>query len=245
MKKISLAILIGGVILAISGIATAGITIPAKKPATVPVDQIERGVFVDYGYDSPPWYPQNCSTTTYETDTYRWAPKISWASLPVDVTIYTGSAPISGTFEAIKDGFTTWDDETGTTLYGSISENTTSGPGVSLNGENTVQWGTIDGPGGIIGVTYYWYYSATKQMMEFDMVLDASESWSTSTTGVLDAFDVQNVATHEVGHTLVLGDIRSPKSCGLTMHAFTWWGDIIKRDLAPGDILGVKAIYGE
>jgi len=53
------------------------------------------------------------------------------------------------------------------------------------------------------------------------------------------------VMTHELGHTLVLDDLRSPKDGALTMHAYTWLGDDFKRDLGTGDILGIEEIYGE
>lgn len=237
MKKF-LIILVGILVLMLSG----SLVVAQGKPRSdkIQAPKIERGVFVDYGYSSPPWYPP-----TEETDTYRWAPRIKWAagSLPLTVKVYTGTEPISGTFPVIKAGFTAWDTETGTSLYDSIAEITSSGPGVVLDGENTVQWGTIDGPGGIIGVTYYWYYTTTKEMVKFDIVLDSSESWSL--TGAEDAFDVQNVATHEAGHTLVLQDLRSPRDGALTMHAYTWLGDTVKKTLGLGDILGVEAIYGE
>ncbi len=203
--------------------------------------KIEKGVFVDHGYSSPPWYPP-----TEETDSYRWGPKIYWAdsSPQVDVIIYTGEQP-SGldTFEAIKAGFTAWDDETGAFLYGSFPEGLGSGPGVVLDGKNTVQWAPIDGSSGIIGVTYYWYYTATKEMIEFDIVLDRDEPWATERTPI--AFDVQNIATHEAGHTLGLKDLRSPKDGALTMHAYTWKGDDFKKTLGSGDILGIQKIYGE
>ena len=209
-----------------------------KPELSAPV--IERGVFVDHGYSSPPWYPPEEAT-----DRYQWGPKIDWAreDLPIDISIYTEDEPILETFEAIKSGFTVWDDETSTFLYESIEEETGFWPGIVLDSKNTVAWGEIDGPGGIIGVTYYWYYTATKEMMEFDIVLDSKESWSL--TGAEDVFDVQNIATHEAGHTLVLGDLRSPKDGALTMHAYTWLGDTVKRILGSGDILGVRAIYGE
>jgi hypothetical protein len=240
------------VVIAILGLIVSGCFIPLKS--VVPTSEkgnpkhelgapkIERGVFVDYGYSSPPWYPPEEAT-----DRYKWGPKIDWAreDLPVDISIYTKYEPISGTFEAIESGFTIWDDETGTSLYGSITEKNVSEswPGIALDDENTVAWGAIDGPGGIIGVTYYWYYTASKEMVEFDIVLDFEESWSL--TGEGDTFDVQNIATHEAGHTLVLGDLRSPKDGALTMHAYTWLGDTVKRTLGSGDILGVQAIYGE
>jgi len=241
-------------VIAILGLIVSGCSIPLKS--VVPTSEkgnpkpelgapvIERGVFVDHGYSSPPWYPPE-----EETDRYQWGPKIYWAreDLPVDISIYTEDEliPISGTFEAIKSGFTVWDNETDTSLYGSITERNGSWSGIALDDENTVAWGEIDGPGGIIGVTYYWYYTATKEMVEFDIVLDSEESWSLTGEENAFAFDVQNIATHEAGHTLVLGDLRSPKDGALTMHAYTWLGDIVKRTLGSGDILGVRAIYGE
>lgn len=235
---LKLGILVVATILALSGAVVLGQGNGRNNKIQAP--EIERGVFVDYGYNSPPWYPP-----TEETDSYRWAPKIYWAAgLPLTVKVYTGDEPIPGTFSAIVAGFTAWDTETGTSLYGSVNESATSGPGVVLDNQNTVQWATIDGPGGIIGATYYWYYTATKEMVEFDMVLDKDEPWATDGTSTT-AFDVQNVATHEVGHTLVLQDLRSPRDGALTMHAYTWKGDIIKRTLGAGDILGVKAIYGD
>jgi len=239
------------VIIAILGLILSGCIAPLES--VVPTSEkgnpkpelatptIERGVFTDYGYSSPPWYPPS-----KETESYRWAPRIYWVAddLPIDITVYTANEPISlDTFVPIKTGFTTWDAEIGTTLYGSITEeNLETSPGVVLDGANTVTWASIDGPGGIIGVTYYWY-TATKEMVEFDIVLDSAESWSL--TGEEDAFDVQNIATHEAGHTLVLSDLRSPKDGALTMHAYTWLGDDMKKTLGLGDILGVEAIYGE
>jgi hypothetical protein len=229
-KKTGLVILVAVAILTLTWTVIEGK--PNEGKGKVQAPAIERGVFVDYGYSSPPWYPPE-----EETDTYRWAPRICWAgeNLPLAVTVYTGAEPVSGSFGAIASGFTAWDATTSTSLYGSIIE--------ALDGQNTVSWAAIDGPGGIIGATYYWYYTATKEMAEFDIVLDSSDPWSLA--GASDAFDVQNIATHEAGHTLVLQDLRSPRDGALTMHAYTWKGDTGKRTLGTGDILGVKAIYGE
>ena len=238
------------VVIAILGLIVSGCFIPLKS--VVPTSEkgnpkhelgapkIERGVFVDYGYSSPPWYPPED-----ETDSYRLGPKLHWDSinLPIDVTVYSKDA-LTGVFVAVSPALEEWDGCTLTELYGIVIEDsTTPPPGAVLDGENTMSWGTIDGPGGIIGVCYYWYYANTKEMVEFDIVFDIEEMWST--VGATDAFDVQNIATHELGHTLVLQDLRSPKDGALTMHAYTWLGDTVKRTLGSGDILGVQAIYGE
>ena len=87
-------------------------------------------------------------------------------------------------------------------------------------------------------MTSFVFYVNTKELIEFDIIFDSEENW-------LTGFDIQNVATHELGHTLVLDDLRSPRDGALTMHAYTWPGDTIKRDLGSGDIRGIQAIYGE
>lgn len=232
-KKVGIALLL------VTGLLMLSLGSVAAKPVP-PAPEIKKGVFVDYGYSSPPWYPPKD-----ETDSYRWGPPIHWAEtdLPVDCTVYTKDAP-GGAFAAVSPAFTEWDGYTPASLYSTPSENTDDplGPPV-LDGENTMSWGTIDGPGGIIGVCHYWYWVNTKEMVEFDIVFDIDETWSTTEDS--NAFDVQNIATHELGHTLVLQDLRSPRDGALTMHAYTWLGDTWKGTLGSGDILGVQAIYGE
>ena len=217
------------VVIAILGLIVSGCSIPLKS--VVPTSEkgnpkpelgapvIERGVFVDHGYSSPPWYPPED-----ETDSYRLGPKLYWNSinLPIDVKVYSKDA-LTGVFVAVLAALEEWDGYTLTDLYDKVIEDSTTPP-----------------PGAV----HYWYYANNKEMVEFDIVFDIEETWST-TVGATGAFDVQNIATHEAGHTLVLGDLRSPKDGALTMHAYTWLGDTVKRTLGSGDILGVRAIYGE
>jgi len=203
---------------------------------------LEQVTFVNIPYwSSPPWYPPE-----NETDSYRLVSGgIRWfaADPLLDCVVYTLNAP-GGAFDAVVPGFHEWDSATTAAIYNSISENSTDpAPGIVADGVNTISWGHIDGPGGTIGVTNFWYWPNTKEVVEFDMVLDDEEPWSV--TGDPDAFDVQNVTTHELGHTLVLDDLRSPRDGALTMHAYTWPGDVGKRTLGAGDILGIRAIYGE
>jgi len=239
MKRVLFAALVITALL----LSLAGTVAAAGSPSK----DIERGVFVDHGYSSPPyssppWYPP-----AEETDSYQWAPRYYWAGddLPLDFTVYTLGAP-SGAFGAVTPAFDEWDGYTSATIYDSVGEDTlATPPGAVRDEENTMSWDVIDGPGGIIAVCYYWYWVNTKELVEVDIVFDITESWSTSTTVPLDKFDVQNIATHELGHTLVLGDLRSPKDGALTMHAYTWTGDAVKRTLGSGDILGIQAIYGE
>ncbi|MFH1718803.1 MAG: matrixin family metalloprotease, partial [Planctomycetota bacterium] len=142
-------------------------------------------------------------------------------------------------FVAVEAAFGTWDGAViNTDIYGTIHNGGTP-PGVN----NSVSWGPIDGPGGIIAQTSFSFWPNTKELVEFDIVFDADEDWSTDETE--DTFDVQSVMTHELGHTLALDDLRSPRDGALTMHAYTWPEDTGKSTLGTGDVLGIQAIYGE
>ena len=54
--------------------------------------------------------------------------------------------------------------------------------------------------------------------------------------------DFLNIATHEAGHAAGLG--HAPDTClDETMYRFASEGEINKRDLNPGDIAGIVALY--
>jgi len=198
--------------------------------------EIGMVTFVNIPYwNTPPWYPDGCDENA---ETYRLVRGgIQWDSeiLPVDCAVYTSGAP-DGAFGAILDAFDEWEYWTSTDIYENIEENPTNGV------DNTVRWDTIDGPGGAIAMTQFMFWVRTKELIMFNIIFDSEEGWSTDEA--IGTFDVQNVMTHELGHTLVLDDLRSLRDGALTMHAYTWPGDITKRDLGLGDILGIQAIYG-
>jgi len=243
--KILMVILAGLLVLSVSTPVTPAGGKGAGKPDAKGPPAMETITFANIPYwSSPPWYPEQCEDTD---ETYRLIMGgLHWAEgdLSVDCVVYTADAPIEGTFDAMKTAFGTWDDATSTAIYGSITENTgDTPPGIAADGINTVSWGPIDGPGGIIAQTSFSYWPNTKELAGFDIVFDEEEPWSV--TGEGDYFDVQNVMTHELGHTLALDDLRSPRTGALTMHAYTWPGDTGKRTLGAGDILGIQAIYGQ
>lgn len=149
-------------------------------------------------------------------------------------------------FAEVAKGFAAWNG-VGTDYIATVTRDDEVGPSLDEpDYTNTVSWGEIDGDAGpIIAVCYFWYYVNTKELIDCDIIFDEDEPWSISDEVPDDAFDVWNITTHEAGHTLVLGDLRSPKDGALTMHAYTWLGDDVKRTLGSGDTLGIQAIYGE
>jgi hypothetical protein len=171
---------------------------------------------------------------------------IHWASADLPVEYYVnedGTPDVSGTneFLSVQASFQTWENDSGSYIDYTYM-GTTSRSGSSNDGFNVVSWQSIDGSGGTLAETSYWYESSTKLLFEFDIVFDEDETWSVSSE--LGKYDVRNIGTHEVGHTLVLNDLYDLADAEETMYGYSSTGETKKRNLYTGDIAGVRSIYG-
>ncbi len=127
--------------------------------------------------------------------------------------------------------------------------------GGRMDGKNVVGWKAIKGTA--IAITYVWYYTATGRIAEFDMAFNNTFPWSyTPPTGIdsidyddpdnsgaAGTYDLQNIGTHEAGHTLMLNDLYNTAQAYLTMYGYGSTAELKKDSLANGDVLGVQAIY--
>ena len=55
--------------------------------------------------------------------------------------------------------------------------------------------------------------------------------------------DLQNIATHELGHSAGMGDLYSLSCDQETMFGYSQEGETNKRDLNNGDIAGITSLY--
>ncbi|KAF5195574.1 Metalloendoproteinase 5-mmp [Thalictrum thalictroides] len=88
----------------------------------------------------------------------------------------------------------------------------------------------FDGPGGILAHTY----APPAGVSHYD----ADEKWGTTDTK-MDEFDLESVVLHEIGHALGLQHTAVP---GAVMVSTIGPG-VIKRDLQPDDIEGIRTLY--
>jgi hypothetical protein len=58
-------------------------------------------------------------------------------------------------------------------------------------------------------------------------------------------FDVENIATHEIGHVVGLADLYQSRYNLLTMYGYSGALETFKRSLEPGDTAGTQALYGQ
>lgn len=108
--------------------------------------------------------------------------------------------------------------------------------------KNTMVWGNYP-ESGVIAVTIVWFNRATKTILEFDMVFDTDYAWG---DGAVDSsvMDLQNIATHELGHGAGLDDVYQNPSYQETMYGYSTSGETSKRDLYTGDKEGITKLYG-
>lgn len=159
-------------------------------------------------------------------------------------------------FNILTNGIAKWEDAT--------DGNVTNGTGVDILGsgsttsqtlvadlqapdnQNEVYFADITDPG-VIAVTIVWGIfggpPANRQLVEWDQVYDdVSFDWSTAAAGVTGKMDFDNIATHELGHSVGMGDLYN--SCTEeTMYSYADFAETKKRDLNSGDITGIDKLY--
>ena len=114
------------------------------------------------------------------------------------------------------------------------------------DGKNEVYFANVSSPGAIAVTVVWGIFSGpveNRKLVEWDQVYDDRDyNWSGSASGEAGKMDFENIATHELGHSVGLGDLYN--SCTEeTMYGYASYGEINKRDLNTGDIAGVNALY--
>ncbi|MBI4258157.1 MAG: matrixin family metalloprotease [Thaumarchaeota archaeon] len=139
-----------------------------------------------------------------------------------------------------------WEDAAATDILGdgSITAATLVADTDNPDGVNEVYFGGV-GSEGAIAVTIVWgvFFGppSQRELVEWDQVYDQVDfDWSS--TGEADKMDFENIATHELGHSVGMG--HPDDTCTEeTMYRFADLGETKKRDLHTGDIAGIQDLY--
>jgi hypothetical protein len=227
--------------------AAAGPVVIERDGQGRPTVIIEQGRGKDAGlvkvtqihYVKPDGRPQppNKQDTCYKLAQWRWI-----TELPVEYIINPNyDLPRTTIMNAIENACTAWDDETLKGLFSTPATGEASWD--SYDGINSISFGNYGSPG-VIAVTLTWYTQGkTKEAVESDILFDTDYTWgdATKSPGVMD---LQNIATHEIGHTLGLSDTYSTSCQNVTMYGYSDYGETSKRTLDIPDITGLQKIYG-
>ncbi|RKY77553.1 hypothetical protein DRQ00_06725 [candidate division KSB1 bacterium] len=152
---------------------------------------------------------------------------------------------ISGALEAILAAANTWNSVYGSRFHFEYGGSTTASAPYYDN-QNVIRWNESIGDSSVIAYVSTWFNSQTKVIAECDLVFNGSLNWLASEQGVPGTYDVQNVATHEMGHFYCFGDLYGDADSEKTMYGYvTNKGEIKKRSLSWAEEMGVRYIYGE
>lgn len=148
--------------------------------------------------------------------------------------------------DSINNGVYEWEKYSNPNIFGvgrqddyaQINENT-------VDGRNVVVFGNYP-DSRVIAVTTIWGYFGgspkTRELVEWDMLFNTYFHWGDATVDS-SLMDVQNIATHELGHSAGMDDLYSTSCIAETMYGYSDYGEISKRDLNQGDIAGIQGLY--
>jgi len=248
MKKLGLGILIGVVVLALSGVAVAISNQGAEKSKAPDLEKIE---FIHYKKDfakpEAAKAPKPPSCYKFLTGSkVKWPSTVSYVINPVNPRQILDETFVTS---AVSTSAESWDNVTSKELMNdtyAIDYTATYG---AQDYENVITFGNYPTEG-VIAVTTVWYNPATKAIVEFDVMFDTDYTWGnaglTSETelGDTSVMDLQNIATHELGHGVGLADIYSSTCSAVTMYGYSDYGETQKRTLETPDITGLQTLYG-
>jgi hypothetical protein len=170
------------------------------------------------------------TATCYKLAGWKW-------SGPITYTVDTSDSSL---VRAVEAADAEWDSNTGQTLFNAPKEGTYAW-GVR-DFHNSISFGNYK-TSDVIAVTTTWYVRGSKTAVESDILFDTDFPWGDAATN-LSVMDLQNIATHEIGHTLGLSDLYTSSCSQVTMFGYSTEGDIDKRTLEPSDIIGLQKLYG-
>jgi len=172
----------------------------------------------------------------------KWKSLESWMVNPSN----TEGLDSSFVFSNLGADIQKWEDASSTDILGdgSTTGDTLVADTISPDGKNEVYFGDVSSSGAI-AVTIVWGIfrgkPSQRELVEWDQVYDQVDfDWSSS--GEAGKMDFENIAQHELGHSVGMGHPDS--TCTEeTMYAFASSGETKKRTLEAGDIAGVNNLY--
>lgn len=146
---------------------------------------------------------------------------------------------------AIGDAATEWDSQTSINIFGSLTHSASANFDSTPDGVNELSFGDYP-TNGVIAVARVWgIFSGPpsgRYIDQFDIQFDTDFAWGTS--GAATLMDLQNIATHEIGHGVGLDDVYEPACSEVTEYGYSDYGETKKRTLEQQDINGLQSLYG-
>jgi hypothetical protein len=239
MKKVFLAliVLVGLSLVWVKSVKSKDETPPGleKKPP------LEKRVFIHYkkDYAKP---PQAGGKKPAEVKCYGFLSKGAKLKSTKDLYVNTNVD-----LSAVELAGNEWGSHTAAKLFGSyIPDATANWDSEVADGRSELVLGDYP-QSGVIAVTVAWGYFSVppsfREITEFDVLFDKDYVWG-EVKNNSEVMDWQNIATHEIGHGVGMGDVYQSGCSLVTMYGYSDYGEIQKRTLELQDIAGLLELYG-
>lgn len=213
---------------------------------------LEKKLFIHYpkghvNEAKPPWAGGGDKSSDCFEDFGR---DIIWKQLPL--TVYINPSNIDFMSEdfvvwSIVWGAEEWDEWTSQELFYQYWIDYSASVDFSVpDGKNEIAFGFYSDTNAIAVTVVWGYFSGPpkgRRIVEADMLFNNYYWWGDASWDPF-VMDVQNIATHEFGHVVGLADLYTAGCSQETMYGYSTYGDLSKRDLFVGDILGIRELYG-
>ena len=176
---------------------------------------------------------------------------VKWRTLPVDFVVNPSPFEDEGSVvNAMATGAEKWDNETRTKLFGSYSVDYSADwddTPTTRDGVNEMSFEELPNAN-TIAITVTWgYFSGSRhsrEIIEFDILYNLQYQWGDAEMDPT-VMDIENIAVHEIGHGLGLGDLYNGTCAQETMYGYSSNGETEKRSLNGGDLRGIQKLYGK
>ncbi|MFZ5365903.1 MAG: matrixin family metalloprotease [Patescibacteria group bacterium] len=244
MRKVVLGLLLGVISLAVLGTVVVAIA-KAQERGKANAPDLEKIEFIHRkkGFARPDQAKAPKPPSCYKFLTPGKNP-IRWQVLPVNYEINpTNRQGLDAGFitSAVFNSAETWDTATSKELMNDVYTLDDSATYGVQDYKNAITFGDYP-TAGVIAVTTVWYNPATKAIVEFDVMFDTDWNWGNATVDS-SKMDLQNIATHELGHGVGLNDVYDSVCSSVTMYGYSDYGEIQKRTLEQPDITGLQTLY--
>lgn len=211
------------------------------KPADLPTPQV--------GEAKPPWAGGGNGNGGGTSSCYTLLSKGARWKTQENYVINTSNADgmqENFVFDTATISAEKWDTASGYSVFNNPSiDNSASFDFDSTDGVNVLLFDNYP-DAGVIAVTNVWGYfygnPNTRELVEWDMLFNESFEWGDATVDST-LMDLENIATHELGHAAGLGDLYDTACSTMTMYGYSTEGETDKRSLEDGDINGMLDLY--